>query len=123
MSEVKIKEVMIKNVYTIGLEEKIALARLKMLRYGVHALPVEKEYNSLVRMLTLLDISLLGMNIGNLQIKDLMTKNNLITGTASTKLAEIIDLISKTEIQHLPIVDADGKLNGLMTQKCAHTIF
>ena len=122
MSEVKIKEVMIKNVYTIGLEEKIALARLKMLRYGVHALPVEKEYNSLVRMLTLLDISLFGMKIGNLQIKDLMTKNNLITGTSSTKLAEIIDLISKTEIQRIPIVDADGKMNGLMTQKCALTI-
>ena len=43
MSEVKIKEVMIKNVYPIGLEEKIALARLKRLRYGVGALPVEKE--------------------------------------------------------------------------------
>ena len=48
MSEVKIKEVMIKNVYPIGPEEKIALMQLKMLRYGVGALPVEKENDTLV---------------------------------------------------------------------------
>ena len=116
MSEVKIKDLMIKNVYTIGPEEKIALARLKMLRYGVGALPVVKEENILMGMLTLRDISLSGMNIGNLQVKDLMTKNNLITGTESTKLIEIIDMMSKTGIQRIPIIDAVGKLIGLMTQ-------
>jgi IMP dehydrogenase len=116
MDEVKIKDVMIKKVYTIGPEEKIALARLKMLRYGVGALPVVKEDNTLMGMLTLRDISLSGMNIGNLQVKDLMTKNNLITGTESTKLIEIIDMMSKTGIQRIPIIDAVGKLIGLMTQ-------
>jgi IMP dehydrogenase len=116
MDEVKIRDVMIKKVYTIGPEEKIALARLKMLRYGVGALPVVKEDNTLMGMLTLRDISLSGMNIGNLQVKDLMTKNNLITGTESTKLIEIIDMMSKTGIQRIPIIDAVGKLIGLMTQ-------
>jgi IMP dehydrogenase len=116
MDEVKIRDVMIKKVYTIGPEEKIALARLKMLRYGVGALPVVKEDNTLMGMLTLRDISLSGINIGNLQVKDLMTKNNLITGTESTKLIEIIDMMSKTGIQRIPIIDAVGKLIGLMTQ-------
>ncbi len=116
MDEVKIRDVMIKKVYTIGPEEKIALARLKMLRYGVGALPVVKEDNMLMGMLTLRDISLSGTNIGNLQVKDLMTKNNLITGTESTKLIEIIDMMSKTGIQRIPIIDAVGKLIGLMTQ-------
>ena len=37
MSEVLIKDIMIRNIRTIGPEEKIALARLKMLRYGVGA--------------------------------------------------------------------------------------
>lgn len=116
MSEVKIKEVMIKNVHTIGPKEKIALARLKMLRYGVGALPVLLEDNTLVGMITLRDISLPGMNIGNLQVQDLMTKKNLITGIESTKLVEIIDMMSKTGIQRIPVIDADGKLIGLMTQ-------
>ena len=116
MDEIKIREVMIKEVYTIGQDEKIALARLKMLRYGIGALPVVKEDNTLVGMLTLRDISLSGMNVGNLQVKDLMTKNNLLTGTESTKLIEIIDLMSKTGIQRIPIIDAEGKLIGLMTQ-------
>ena len=82
-----------------------------MLRYGGGALPVEKKDNSLVGMLTLRDISLSEMNIGNLQIKDSITKNNLITGIASTKLTEIIDLIRKTGIQRILIIDADGKMN------------
>ena len=116
MSEGKIKEVMIKSVHTIGPSEKIALARLKMLRYGVGGLPVIHEDNTLVGMLTLRDISLPGMNVGNLQVQDLMTKKNLITGTESTKLVEIIDMMSKTGIQRIPIVDTSGKLSGLMTQ-------
>ena len=77
MSEVLVKDIMIRIIRTIGPEEKIALARLKMLRYGVGALPVVKEDNSLVGMLTLRDISLAGMDIGNLSVNDLMTKDHL----------------------------------------------
>ena len=116
MSDVKIKDIMIKNVYTIGPKEKIALARLRMLRYGIGALPVVKEDNTLVGMVTLRDISLPGMNIGNLQVKDLMTKNNLITGTKSTKLTKIIDMMSKTVIQRIPIINSKKQLIGVMTQ-------
>jgi IMP dehydrogenase len=116
MREVTIKDIMIKNVRKIGPEEKIALARLRMLRYGIGALPVVKEDNTLVGILTLRDISLPGMNIANLLVKDLMTKDNLITGSEETKLIEIVDMMSKTGIQRIPIINADGKLIGLMTQ-------
>ena len=116
MDEVKIRDVMIKKVYTIGPEEKIALARLKMLRYGVGALPVVKEDNTLRGMLTLRDISLAGMDVGNLTVKDLMTKENLITGTERTTLIKVADMMIKTGIQRIPILDEEGKLVGLMTQ-------
>ena len=116
MREVKVKDIMVKNVHKIGTEEKIALARLRMLRYGVGALPVVKEDNTLVGMLTLRDISLPGMNIANLLVKDLMTKDNLITGSEATKLVEIVEMMSNTGIQRIPILDNEGKLIGLMTQ-------
>lgn len=116
MSEVLVKDVMIRNIYTIGPEEKIALARLKMLRHGVGALPVVQEDNSLVGILTLRDISFAGIDTSNLSIKDLMTKTDLKTGTGTTTLLEIADMMIKTGIQRIPIIDDKGKLVGLMTQ-------
>ena len=116
MSEVLVKDVMIRNIYTIGPEEKIALARLKMLRHGVGALPVLQEDNILVGILTLRDISFAGIDTSNLSIKDLMTKTNLKTGTGTTTLLEIANMMIKTGIQRIPIIDDKGKLVGLMTQ-------
>jgi acetoin utilization protein AcuB len=66
MSEVLAKDIMIRNIHTIGPEENIALARLKILRYSVGALPVVKDDNILVGILTLRDISFAGMDVGNL---------------------------------------------------------
>lgn len=116
MSEVIVKDIMIKNVYTIESEDAIALARLKMLRYGVGALPVVKDDNTLVGIVTLRDISFAGTNIANLPVKDIMSKDNLITGTETTTLIEVTDIMMKTGKQRIPIVDDKGKLVGLMTQ-------
>jgi IMP dehydrogenase len=109
---------MIKDVRTVDPDDKIALARRKMLRHGVGGLPVVKEDNTLVGMITLRDISFTGTmgDIMTLAVQDLMTKNNLITCGRDTSLAEIADIMIKTGIQRLPIVDNKGKLMGLVTQ-------
>jgi IMP dehydrogenase len=116
MSEVLAKDIMIRNIHTIGPEENIALARLKILRYSVGALPVVKDDNILVGILTLRDISFAGMDVGNLTVKDLMTKENLITGTERTTLIKVADMMIKTGIQRIPILADEEKLVGLMTQ-------
>ena len=116
MSEIRVKDIMIKNVYTIEPEEKIALARLKMLRSGVGALPVVKDDNKLVGIITLRDISFAGTDITSLPVKYLMSKDNLVTGSETTTLIEATDIMMKTGKQRMPIVDDDGKLVGLMTQ-------
>lgn len=109
-------EVMIRKIQTIGPGEKVALARLKMLRYGVGALPVVKNDNTLIGMLTLRDINFAGMDVGNLTVKDLMTKDNLITVSETTKLLEIADMMLNTGIQRIPVVNRENKLVGLITQ-------
>jgi len=110
------KDIMLQTIQTIESSEKIALARLKMLRFGVGALPVVKKDRTLVGILTLRDISFAGNEIGNLLVKDLMTKEKLIAGTEETPLIEIADMMLKTGIQRIPILDKDGKLIGLVTQ-------
>ena len=116
MTKMLVKDIMLQTIHTIESSEKIALARLKMLRFGVGALPVVKKDRTLVGILTLRDISFAGNEIGNLLVKDLMTKEKLIAGTEETPLIEIADMMLKTGIQRIPILDKDGKLIGLVTQ-------
>jgi IMP dehydrogenase len=116
MCKVLAGEVMISKIQTIGPEEKVALARLKMLRYGVGALPVVKNDNTLIGMLTLRDINFAGMDVGNLTVMDLMTKDNLITVSETTKLLKIADMMLATGIQRIPVVNHENKLVGLITQ-------
>ena len=81
MSSLFAKDVMIRDVYKIGPDEKIAHARLMMIRHNIGALPVVMDDNSLVGILTLRDIYFAGgMNIMTLSVKDIMTKKDLITG-------------------------------------------
>jgi len=116
MCKVLASEIMISKIQTIGPEEKVALARLKMLRYGVGALPVVKNDNTLIGMLTLRDINFAGMDVGNLTVMDLMTKDNLITVSETTKLLKIADMMLATGIQRIPVVNHENKLVGLITQ-------
>ena len=117
MSSIFAKDVMIRDVYTIGPDEKIAHARLMMIRHNIGALPVVTEDNSLVGILTLRDIYFAGgMSVMTLSVKDIMTKKNLITGTETTTLLDLADIMSETGIQRIPIVDSEMKLLGLVTQ-------
>ncbi len=50
-------------------------------------------------------------------IKDLMTSENLITGTVGTTLEEAKDILKKNKIEKLPLVDEDYNLKGLITIK------
>ena len=116
MSDVLAKNIMRKDVLTIGPDEKIALARLKMLRHGVGALPVIKKDKILVGILTLRDIDFAGREIMDLPVKDLMTKERLKTGNETTTLAQVSDIMIRTGLQRIPIINDEGKLIGLVTQ-------
>lgn len=48
-------------------------------------------------------------------IKSLMTKNP-ISVTIDAKLTEVIKLIQENQFDHLPILDHDGKLKGIITK-------
>jgi CBS domain-containing protein len=109
------KDIMIRDVYVIEVGNKIALARLKMMRHGIGGLPVVDKKGKVVGMITLRDIDLAGTDVSNLPVEDLMT-TNLVKGKVDTTTKEIVELMIKTGIQRIPIVDEKGKLLGLITQ-------
>ena len=106
---------MIRNIYTIHPNNRVALARLRMLRHGVGALPVIDKEKKLKGIITLRDIDLAGNEASALLVEDLMT-TNLITESEDTPINEIAATMLQTGIQRIPIVDPDYKLIGLVTQ-------
>jgi IMP dehydrogenase len=115
MKDYLAKDIMIKDVYTIKVGSKVALARIKMMRHGVGGLPVVDEKGVLLGMITQRDVDLSGSDVSNLSVEDLMT-TKLLKGNERTTLKEIVDIMVKTGIQRIPIVDDEGKLIGLVTQ-------
>ena len=112
---ISVKDVMITKVLTIHPDQRVALARLRMLRYGVGALPVVEQDGDLVGILTLRDIDLAGSDIQELLVKDLMT-SELITRKKDALISDIVDIMIETGIQRIPIVDDEKKLIGIVTQ-------
>ena len=51
------------------------------------------------------------------QISDVMTSHDLITTTVGTTLAQAEDILQEHKIEKLPVVDAEGRLVGLITYK------
>ena len=118
MVKILAKDVMLKKIHTIKPDEKVALARLKMFRHAVGALPVIGDDGRLVGIITLRDVDFAGSagaDVSSLAVKDLMT-TELLLGNESTSIAEISDIMLKTGIQRIPIVDGNKKLIGLVTQ-------
>ena len=115
LEDIVAKDVMIREIYTIRPENRVALARLRMLRHGVGALPVIDVKEKLLGIITLRDIDLAGNEASALLIEDLMT-TNLLTGSEDTSIAVISAMVLQTGIQRIPIVVGEGKLMGLVTQ-------
>ena len=112
---IHVGDIMIKNIYTIQAEDRVSLARLRMLRHGTGALPVVDKDGTLVGILTLRDIDLAGPESLVLPVRELMTRD-LITRKKDALLGEIVDIMTETGIQRIPIVDETEKLIGLVTQ-------
>jgi acetoin utilization protein AcuB len=72
LSELKVKDIMSKNVYTIGPEETVEKAAVKMLEHRISGLPVVNEKGKVVGVITQGDIfkvlvSLTGIYRGGIQ--------------------------------------------------------
>mgnify|MGYP001110048854 CR=1 FL=1 len=115
MPDILARDVMIKEVYTITGDKKVAFARLMMLRHNIGALPVVDNNNVVVGIITQRDIDLAGADVSDLLVSDLMTRS-LIKANEATPLRWIVEKMIKTGIQRIPVVDENSKLLGLVTQ-------
>lgn len=90
-----------------------ALSLMKENKIG--GIPVVDENRRLVGIVTNRDLRFQD----NLKrpIWEVMTSENLITTTNNTDLAEASRLLEKYRIEKLPVIDADGRIEGLITYR------
>jgi len=112
LKDLQAKDVMIKDLITIGPNEKIALADLIMTRNNIGALPVVED-EKIVGIITQRDIMFAkSYDIGGLMTKDLMSRE-LITVDENALLKSVLALMLDNKIERLPVIQ-DGELLGLI---------
>jgi IMP dehydrogenase len=105
---------MIIDPVTIGPEARIADVLQLMERYRISGIPVV-EGKKLVGIVTNRDLRF-ETNLEQ-KVKEVMTKDHLVTAQVGITLEESKALLHKYRIEKLLVVDADGNLNGLITIK------
>ena len=88
-----------------------ALALMKSNKIG--GIPVVDDNKHLIGIVTNRDLRF--VDDGKTPISRVMTKENLVTTTKGTDLAEATHLLQKYRIEKLPVVDNNGVLVGLIT--------
>ena len=106
---------MIQNPITLLPEKTIGDALGLMKKYRISGIPVIENGGKLVGILTNRDLRFEPNQ--KLKIKDLMTKDNLITAPLGTTLEKAEKILQKHKIEKLPVVDKNNILKGLITFK------
>lgn len=83
-------------------------------KYKISGIPIV-ENEKLVGIITNRDIRFESNH--KRKIKELMTKDNLITAKVGTTLEQAQEILRKHKIEKLPLVDSNGALKGLITIK------
>ncbi len=90
-------------------------AEALMAKYKISGVPICDEDRKLVGIITNRDMRFL--NSMDMKIKEVMTKDNLITSRVGTSHAEAQEILRQHKIEKLPLVDDNYVLRGLITIK------
>ncbi len=115
VSRVKRSEnAVIQKPLTVRKEQSIDEIRAIMDEHGFSGFPVIDAEGRLEGMVTGRDVRYLDRS--DAKVEDVMTRRDkLVTAPANTELEEARRILYQNRIEKLPLVDADGKLVGLIT--------
>jgi IMP dehydrogenase len=106
---------MIVEPVTLPPDAPVRAALELMARYKVSGVPITDDDGILVGILTNRDLRF-ESDVDQL-VSALMTSRDLVTAPVGTTLAEAEEILHRNKIEKLPVVDADGRLRGLITVK------
>lgn len=103
------------NPFSLTGEKTVQEADDLMGKYKISGVPIVDEKGKLIGILTNRDLRFL--TDFSIRIKDVMTKENLVTAPVGTTLEEAQKILMQHKIEKLPLVDENGALKGLITIK------
>jgi len=106
---------MIVEPVTLPPDAPVRAALELMARYKVSGVPITDDDGILVGILTNRDLRF--ENDVDQLVSALMTSRDLVTAPVGTTLAEAEEILHRNKVEKLPVVDADGRLCGLITVK------
>ncbi len=106
---------MILDPVTLDINAQVGDAEAIMRENKIGGIPVVDKDNKLIGIVTNRDLRFeKGLKR---PVKEIMTKDNLITATAEVGLGEAEEILQEHKIEKLPIVNKEGRLTGLITYK------
>ncbi|WP_026899345.1 IMP dehydrogenase [Daejeonella oryzae] len=106
---------MIQDPITLPETAFVSDAFLIMKDFKIGGIPIVDTEGKLVGIITNRDLRF--QKDMNRPIRDVMTKENLITAPQGTTLLQAEEILQDYKIEKLPVVNNDGKLSGLITFK------
>ena len=106
---------MILNPITLRPRATLDDAHQIMERFSISGVPIVTETGHLLGIVTNRDLQF--ESDGSLLVEEVMTTEGLITAPEGTSLDEAQVILHRHRIEKLPVVDADGRLSGLITVK------
>jgi IMP dehydrogenase len=106
---------MILDPITLDINSKVRDAEAIMREFHIGGIPVVDDKRTLMGIITNRDLRFI--KDPHVKIKDIMTKENLITAKAGISLEQAEEILQEYKIEKLPIVDEENKLTGLITYK------
>ena len=106
---------MILNPITLGPDATLRDAHALMARFSISGVPIVEEDGRLVGIVTNRDLQF--ETDLDRDIKDVMTRDRIVTAPVGTTLKEAERVLHRHRIEKLPVVDDDGRLRGLITVK------
>ncbi|MEL6924628.1 MAG: IMP dehydrogenase, partial [Bacteroidota bacterium] len=106
---------MILDPVTIGEDALVRDALALMRQFSIGGIPIVNEAGTLTGILTNRDLRF--ETELDKPVRELMTRDNLITAPVGTDLAKAKQILQRHKIEKLPVVDDNYKLVGLITFK------
>jgi IMP dehydrogenase len=105
----------IEDPVTLRPDASVAQAREMMVQHNVSGIPITHKDGKLAGILTRRDLRFLERR--DQPISQVMTKENLVTGTGTVTLEEAERILTEKKVEKLLLVDESYKLTGLITIK------
>ncbi len=105
----------ITNPFSLTPEHHVYDAEELMGKYRISGVPIVDRNNKLVGILTNRDLRF--VHDYSIQIREVMTHENLVTAPVGTTLNDAESILQKHKIEKLPLVDENYQLKGLITIK------